>query len=235
MRSFHVPGVLQASCCSGYPRAELSRSSLNSFRQPEIALSIRARQRNLRTSKLTKTRRSSSVPRHPEPRPKISACERTPTSGVSVARHAADWQHSHRNRRRAIIPGRRRPNCSLRMRCISSMPAIVIAALRNCLNPSVTQKRCLTYQIPQAQLEAEIPAHTQHDDLTVELSTRKQLAEALKRLRPRRLRRLVLTHSGKESFRHHITVDTGRIAVEFRGHLVALFQVEAGSLNFHRV
>ena len=48
-------------------------------------------------------------------------------------------------------------------------------------------------------------------------------------------RHLVLAHSGKEPFCHHITGDTGRIAVEFRGHLVALFQVEAGSLNFHRV
>src|SRR5689334_9435103 len=66
-------------------------------------------------------------------------------------------------------------------------------------------------------------------------AARKQLAEALERLRPRRLRRSVLTHSGKESFCHHITGDTGWIAVEFRGHLVALFQVEAGSLNFHRV
>jgi hypothetical protein len=48
-------------------------------------------------------------------------------------------------------------------------------------------------------------------------------------------RHLVLAHSGKEPFCHHITGDTGWIAVEFRGHLVALFQVEAGSLNFHRV
>jgi hypothetical protein len=112
-------------------------------------------------------RRSSSVPRHPEPRPKISACERSPTLRVSVARHAADWQHSHPSHRRAVTPGRRRPNCSLRTRHISSMPAIVIEALRNRLNPSMTaEKRCLAYQIPQAQLEPEIPAHTQHDDLT---------------------------------------------------------------------
>src|SRR5271157_1386015 len=57
----------------------------------------------------------------------------------------------------------------------------------------------------------------------------------LLRPRLRRLLRLVLTHSEEESFCHYITGDTGRIAVEFRGHLVALLQIEAGSLNFHRV
>ena len=52
---------------------------------------------------------------------------------------------------------------------------------------------------------------------------------------PRRLRRIVFTHSGEESFCHHITGHTGRIAVEFRGHLITLLQVEARSSNFHRV
>ena len=52
---------------------------------------------------------------------------------------------------------------------------------------------------------------------------------------PSATRHLELAHSGKEPFCHHITGDTGRIAVQFRGHLVAPFQVEAGSLNFHRV
>jgi hypothetical protein len=35
-------------------------------------------------------------------------------------------------------------NCPLRMRCISSMPAIVIAALRDCSNPNIAAMRCLT-------------------------------------------------------------------------------------------
>src|SRR5665213_266578 len=45
---------------------------------------------------------------------------------------------------RPWTPRRPSPNCSLRMRCINSMPAIVIAAVAKPLKPSIVAIRCFT-------------------------------------------------------------------------------------------
>jgi hypothetical protein len=70
---------------------------------------------------------------------------------------------------RPWTPGRPSPNCPLRMRCINSIPAIVIAALAKPFKPSIVAIRCFTprqaafghhlHQVSLAQLEAKIPAH----------------------------------------------------------------------------
>jgi hypothetical protein len=74
------------------------------------------------------------------------------------------------------------------MRCINSIPAIVIAALAKPFKPSIVAIRCFTprqaafghhlHQVSLAQLEAKIAAHAQDDDLAVEVATLEQLLDA---------------------------------------------------------
>src|SRR5260221_4340235 len=84
--------------------------------------------------------------RHEEVAARSGANRRRQKASRVVASRLQAWSTAFHTAgaTRPWTPRRASPNCPLRMRCISSMPAIVIAAVAKPLKPSIVAIRCFT-------------------------------------------------------------------------------------------